>query len=512
MHEARPIRLLIAALGGEGGGVLAGWISNAAIAAGHHGQRTSIPGVAQRTGATTYYLEILPGEAAASSRARPVLALNAAPGEVDVMVASELLETVRAIQAGYVTPDCTVLIASRSRVYTVDEKSAMGDGRLDAKRMEGVARKFAKQAVIADFAAAATAAQCPPNAVLLGAIAGTGALPIPLEAFRTAIESEGKAVEANLRGFESGLALAAQGGTAAAAAGKEEAAPSSAKTDGETELEARAHTLLPVVAAGIGAEGVRRLLDYQDPPYASLYLDRIERFVAKPGADAPLIRELARHLAVRMSFEDTIRVAQLKLKEGRVDRLRSESKVRDQDLIVVTEFLKPGPEEIFSMLPPRPGRAILRLIDRLGWSKKSVPMKVRTTRLGGFLRLKMLAGLRNWRPRTLRYTDEQAWIERWLDLVERTLAADPDGAREVVETARLVKGYGDTYKRGHHNWNRIVAEIVEPFLAGELPPAQFADAVLQSRLAALADSDGTRLSAVIESVRALSAERRIAAE
>lgn len=509
MSVAKPIRLLIAALGGEGGGVLAGWISNAAIAAGHYAQRTSIPGVAQRTGATTYYLEILPG-GGAGGRTQPVLALNAAPGEVDVMVASELLETVRAIQAGYISSDRTVLIASRSRVYTVDEKSAMGDGRLDPERMESVARKFSKRAVIADFATAAASAKCPPNAVLLGAIAGTGALPIPVDAFRTAIEGEGKAVEANLRGFEAGLALAATGGTAAAM--KEDVAPSSAHASGETELEARARKVVPLVGAGIAAEGVRRLVDYQGPAYASLYLDRLERIAKKSGADAPLVRELARHLAVRMSFEDTIRVAQLKLKEGRVDRLRDESKVRDQDLIVVTEFLKPGPEEIFSLLPPAPARAILRLIDRLGWSEKSFPMKVRTTRFGGFLRLKMLAALRGFRPRTLRYADEQAWIERWLDLVGRTLAADPAVAREVVETARLVKGYGETYKRGHHNWNRIVTEVIEPFLAGELPPSQFADAVLQSRLAALADPDGMRLSSVIEAVRALPAERRIAAE
>jgi len=509
MSEARPIRLLIAALGGEGGGVLAGWISNAAIAAGHYGQRTSIPGVAQRTGATTYYLEILPG-AGSQKAARPVLALNAAPGEVDVMVASELLETTRAIQAGYVSPDRTALIASRSRVYTVDEKSAMGDGRLDPARMEAVARKFAKQAVIADFSAAAAAAKCPPNAVLLGAIAGMGALPIPADVFRAAIEGEGKAVEANLRGFEAGLALAAAGGTPATV--EVEAAPSSAPSSDETALEARAREVVPLVAAGIAAEGVRRLLDYQGPEYASLYLDRLERIAKRPGADAPLLRELARHLAVRMSFEDTVRVAQLKLKEGRVERLRDESKVREQDLIVVTEFLNPGPEEIFSMLPPGLGRSVLRLVDWLGWREKSFPMKVRTTRFGGFLRLKTLAALRGWRPRTMRYADEQAWIERWLDLVERTLAADPAVARETIETARLVKGYGETYKRGHHNWNRIVSEIIEPFLAGELPPSQFADAVLQSRLAALADPEGMRLSTVIDSVRALPAERRIAAE
>jgi indolepyruvate ferredoxin oxidoreductase, beta subunit len=509
MSDEKPIRLLIAALGGEGGGVLAGWISNAAIASGHFGQRTSIPGVAQRTGATTYYIEILPGAGAAKDK-RPVLALNAAPGEVDVMVASELLETVRNIQAGYVSPDRTVLIASRSRVYTVDEKSAMGDGRLDVERMESVARKFAKRAMIADFAAVAAAAKCQPNAVLLGTLASSGALPITVEAFRSAIESEGKAVDANLRGFDAGLALAKDGDAAPVA--EMAATLSSARPVGETELEARARKLLPVVAVGIASEGVRRLTDYQDAEYAALYLDRLARIVAKPGVDGPLIRELARHLAVRMSFEDTIRVAQLKLKEGRVQRLREESKVRDQDLIVVTEFLKPGPEEIFSMLPPRPARAMLRLVDRLGWSEKSIPMKVSTTRFGGFLRLKLLASLRSWRPRTLRYAEEQAWIERWLDLVERSIAVNPQAAYEMVETARLVKGYGETYKRGHHNWSRIVTELAEPFLAGELPASQFADAVLQSRLAALADPEGGRLGTVIDSVRALTAERRIAAE
>jgi indolepyruvate ferredoxin oxidoreductase beta subunit len=195
-----------------------------------------------------------------------------------------------------------------------------------------------------------------------------------------------------------------------------------------------------------------------------------------------------------------------------VRRLREESKVREQDLIDVAEFLKPGPEEIFSLLPSGIGRWVLRMIDRIGWTHKSFPMKVRTTRVGGFLRLKALAALRGWRPRTLRYADEQAWIERWLDLVDRALAVEVEVAREIVETARLVKGYGETYKRGHANWNRIVSDVIEPFLSGRLPSTQFADAVLQSRLAALADPDGARLTTVIESVRALPAEHRIAAE
>jgi indolepyruvate ferredoxin oxidoreductase beta subunit len=509
MSSAQPIRILIAALGGEGGGVLAGWIANAAVANGHFGQRTSIPGVAQRTGATTYYLEILPNEGSTAGKRKPVLALNAAPGEVDVMIASELLETVRAIQAGYVSADRTVLIASKSRVFTVDEKSAMGDGRLDPDRLEAVARKFAKQALIVDFAAIAAAEQCQPNAVLLGALAGLGVLPISVRDFQAAVEIEGKSVKSNLRGFQAGVALAAAEREPVQEEIIEEIIASAA---GEPDVELRARIVLPVVAEAVALEGVRRLVDYQGTDYANLYLDRLERFVDKPGVDGPLIRELARHLAVRMSFEDTIRVAQLKLREGRVDRLRQESKAGGRDIIDVTEFLKPGPEEIFSLLSPKMGRGVLRFLGWIGWKEKSFPMRVQTTRFGGFLRLKLLSKLRGRRPKTLRYADEQEWIENWLSLVERTLAMDVNAAREVVETARLVKGYGDTYKRGHTNWDRIAKEVVEPFLAGDMPGSQFADAVLQTRLAALADPDGARLGAVIEAVRALPAERRIAAE
>src|SRR5581483_1842990 len=175
-----PIKVLIAALGGEGGGVLASRLHAGAIAAGHFVQGTSIPGVAQRTGATTYYLEIVPGAGArhASEGRRPVLALNAAPGEVDLVVASELLEATRAVAAVYVTPDRTLLIASSARVFTIDEKAAAGDGRLDAERMIALAQRFSRHLVLADFAAVAAAAGGPLNAVLLGAVAASGALPI----------------------------------------------------------------------------------------------------------------------------------------------------------------------------------------------------------------------------------------------------------------------------------------------------------------------------------------------
>ena len=97
---ARPVCVLIAALGGEGGGVLKDWVVHTAHAAGYPVQATSIPGVAQRTGATTYYVEIFPVTHAALGGRKPVLCLSPTAGQVDFFIGSELMEAARQMQAG----------------------------------------------------------------------------------------------------------------------------------------------------------------------------------------------------------------------------------------------------------------------------------------------------------------------------------------------------------------------------------------------------------------------------
>lgn len=264
----------------------------------------------------------------------------------------------------------------------------------------------------------------------------------------------------------------------------------------------------PIEARAVLREGVARLTDYQNEAYAERYLSRVTRIAGRPGADGELVRELARHLAVRMSVEDVIRVAQLKLRHSRLARVTQEALARQGDIVDITEYMKPGPEEVLALLPPRLGRWALTRVRR----DRSWPLKVRTTRFSGFLRLKLLAGLKFWRPRTLRFAEEEAWIERWLSLVERALAVDPAAAREVIATAALVRGYADTYKRGLANWSRIMEVVVEPGLSGSLPRAQFSDAVLQARLAAVKDPEGEALAKTIAAINRTVAPGRLAAE
>ncbi|MEM1432024.1 MAG: indolepyruvate oxidoreductase subunit beta family protein [Pseudomonadota bacterium] len=511
MAELQPTRLLIAAMGGEGGGVLAGWLTQAALDAGLWVQRTSVPGVAQRTGATTYYLEFLPRTEAQ----RPVMGLHPTPGRVDVLVATELLEAVRMVQAGFVTPDRTTLLASTHRTYTVDEKSAMSDGRLDPAPMIATCRRFAQRARIRDLSETARAAECHLNAVILGLLAGSEALPIPEEAFRRAVSSGKRVSEANMRGLAAGLDLAREDG--AQAAGDADipilrprgiAAAPVPSDPPRRALAASAQTgFLPAEAAGIAAEGMRRLTDYQDAAYAEEYLGHLRGLAGHPAATPELLAAVARHLALRMSYEDTHRVAQLKLRQARLARVRAEAKAREGDIVDVAEYMKPGPEEIFGMLPKGIGGRLIALSERRGWGAMSFPMQVRTTRFSGFIRLRLLAGARRWRRKSYRHAEEMAWIAQWLGLLEAALDRAPDAAAGIAETAQLVRGYGATYKRGLRNWTLIRDRLVEPCLDGRYAPALLPDAVLQGRLAALKDPDGAALDRMVDAFAGVAGAR-----
>jgi indolepyruvate ferredoxin oxidoreductase beta subunit len=196
----KSINILIGALGGDGGGVLCDWIIAAAHGQGLGVQATQIPGVAQRTGATTYYLEVMP----ARGPREAVLALNPAIGEVDIALATELLEAGRMIFNGFVTPDRTTLIASTHRVLAISERSAMGDGGFDVGRLLRAVKERSKAQILFDMDQAAEESGGVINAVLLGALAGSGTLPIPDSAFETAIREGGKAVDTNLAAFAFG--------------------------------------------------------------------------------------------------------------------------------------------------------------------------------------------------------------------------------------------------------------------------------------------------------------------
>ena len=484
----RPITILIAALGGEGGGVLADWIVAAATAQDYPVQSTSIPGVAQRTGATTYYIEIYPAKTSELGGRRPVMTLTPAPGCVDVVVASELLEAGRAMQNGYVT-ERTTLVASTHRVYTVAEKMQMGDGRFDGETVVKAAQLMAKRAILFDMQAQTHAAGTVISAVMFGALAGSGALPLSRTDCEAAIRSAGKGAEASLKGFAAGFDATARSGTAT--------------TPEATRRGAPAEPLRPIFPEKTHAilrEGVARCADFQGREYANVYLDRLEPIAnLDRAADGyKLTVETGRFLALWMCYEDVIRVADLKTRRSRFERVREEVRAKPHEPVRVTEFLKPGLDELAALLPRWLARPLKGLAAMTGLANKlNVGMHVKTTSVSGFLMMRFLAWLRPLRPLTSRWHDEQALIGRWLAAIAGAAKRDAGLALEIALCGRLIKGYGETHKRGKGNFLRILDTLVEGGAVAD--PRARAEAIRKAREAALADPEGRKLEQSLES-------------
>jgi indolepyruvate ferredoxin oxidoreductase beta subunit len=345
------------------------------------------------------------------------------------------------------------------------------------------------------MAATAQAAAAPINAVLFGALIGSGALPISRQSAEDAIRQAQKAVEPNLRGFAAGFDGAHGRATLAPAD-----APSRTRARvSADDLIASARATLPAAAHDVVALGIERLVDYQGPAYADLFVQRllpVARIEERArGADFAVTRETARLLALWMSYEDVIRVADLKTRADRLARVREEVRAHDGDIVHITEFLKPGIDELCSILPPRLGLALLRRARERGLEDRlNVGMYIRSTGVFGFLLLRLLASFRWWRPHSLRYQDEQALIERWLDAVARAAAVDLVLAREIAECAQLVKGYGDTHRRGVANFTLIEQAYFKDEGAAS-PVATLA--IRRAREAALADPEGDALQAAL---------------
>jgi indolepyruvate ferredoxin oxidoreductase beta subunit len=430
----RLLSLLIPAVGGQGGGVLAEWIVEAAAIEGLPAQATSIPGVAQRTGSTTYYVELCSEPVAEP----PTFSLYPIPGALDVLLAPEFLEVGRALENGIPSPGRTTIIASTHRLFSIHEKMATGRSVYPSEQVEAAARALSRALIAFDALAVAREHDTEVNAVLLGALAGSGALPIRTEAYRAAIEKKGVGVESNRRGFAAGVSLGRPRAELPRPAAKRplRSAPALVKAVAGFPEDVR-----PLVG-----EAVARLVDFQGTGYAARYLERLRPFIG-PGHDPELAHLVARHLAVWMTYEDAIRVADLKTRRERLTRIREEARVEGAE-IIITDYLKPDLDELYGILPYRLVAPVARWAERR-WphGRPTLGQHVKTTTVLGFLRLWLLARCRWLRPHSYRARKEHERMEHWLAAVVRCAAWDPGLGREMARAAQLVKGYGEVRRR-----------------------------------------------------------------
>ncbi len=499
----QPVSLLVCALGGEGGGVLTEWLIDTARHAGYAAQATSIPGVAQRTGATTYYIEVFPVPMAQLGGKRPVFSLNPVPGALDAIVSSELLETVRQISNGLSTPQRTRVITSSSRTLTTQERMQLGDGRADSAELLGVVRAQSHSAQVFDMAAMARECGTVVSAVMLGAVAGSGLFPFKREDYEAVVRQGGTsaATQASLRGFarafEQAHQLARQTTLVAELLSNEERL-----THISSGLQADLASIFPPAVQPMLALGHARMLDYQGPAYAALYVQRLQRVLqaereADPAATNGFAttREMARWLALWMAFDDIVRVADLKSRASRWQRVKGEVKAQDDDLLKVYDHFKPGAPEFAALAPPALAARVLAWDQRRvaqGKTPWALPLKVGSHSVGGMLALRTLASLKWLRVRGNRYAQEQQMIERWLaGVVQGTQRHWPLG-HGIALCGRLIKGYGATNERGKENLLHVLDH-----LAHGPDAAQATSAVNAAREAAQADDAGKALDATL---------------
>ncbi len=501
----KPLSLAVLAMGGQGGGVLADWIVSLAEENGWMAQTTSVPGVAQRTGATIYYIEMLP----AREGKAPIFSLMPTPGDVDVVLAAELMEAGRSVLRGLVTPDKTVLIASTHRAFAVSEKQAPGDGAGNPVVVIDATDFAARKTIAFDMETLAIKNGSVISSALFGSLAAAEVLPFARQAFEATIRAGGKGIEASLRAFDAAYSRATNKPAEKLSATPEKRLDPLPATAGHAELDrllSRIRSDFPETSQAMLFAGIKRLTDFQDPAYAGEYLDRMAALHALDRAHGgaekafAFTEKAAKYLAVAMAYDDVIRVADLKVRASRFDRVRREVGAKEDQIVYMTEYMHPRMDEICGTMPKAWGQWIE---NRPGLFKKldgfvNKGRRVKTGTLFWFLGLYVVSGLRRGRRGTLRHAREVAHREDWLAKATQTIGRNYDLAVEILACRRLVKGYSDTHVRGLSKFDRVLSAL--PLLVDR---EDGADWLRRLRQAALLDEAGTALDGALKTVATL---------
>ncbi|MGJ4940155.1 DUF6537 domain-containing protein [Bradyrhizobium sp. HKCCYLS1011] len=252
---------------------------------------------------------------------------------------------------------------------------------------------------------------------------------------------------------------------------------------------------LPEAAASIVSEHIHLLIDYQGPSYAQLYVDRIRRFVGRPHVDTAMLCEIARLLALRMAYEDLIRIAELKLAE-----LEAGAMARHRAIHDIRRFRL---DELVAVLPEAAANSLMTAFEKVGWlRRRRMSLRFSIASKGAVSRLKSFAALKRWRLLSVRYAEERIWVERWLHMIARCLDKQPASAPALIATATMVQGQGDAYWQGLADWHAIVNGLAKPTFDGALPLADLGGAIAEARAAAMPDPRQAALKRTIAQIRA----------
>lgn len=473
------IKILIPAVGGQGGGVMTEWLVTAFLNSGFEVQSISLPGLAQRGGSTAYYIEAYKADTT-SSNSQLIFSQYPIPGDIDIILCQEFLELGRVLEQGYGSKK-TCIISSTHRIYSTPEKLPVSSGIFSDDKLHNLAIEFSSRFIGLDVKQIAKQNGMDDlaiNAILFGALGASKSIALRSYNLRTAIESVGIAVKNNLNAYEIGYDYAMNN-----LAGSDKESAKSLKYLDEKKITTKRkyredfikisdyiNNFFPENLHIYLIEAAHILIDYQDPEYAEKYLEKVNKVINADKTHNLLISEqFSKNLALLMSYEDGIRVAELKVKSIRFSNIKEEMKIEDSQIFNVTDYLKPDAYEIYGLMPDFIMSPVIKIIDntplkRLKRRQKDITFaqKPKTTSFFGFLRLFLLTKLKPLRPYSHRYANESRVINKYIKTTLDYSNKDQQLGLLAAKSGSLVKGYGDVRRKTVDVFTRFIDNIIWP--------------------------------------------------
>lgn len=503
-HENNILKILIPAVGGQGGGVLTEWLVNALLNSDYEVQSISLPGLAQRGGSAVYYIEAYKYNL--HNGTTPIIfSQYPIPGDVDIILCQEFLELGRILEQGYGSKKTTI-ISSTHRVYSTLEKLPVSSGIYSEEKLHIIANEFSSEFIGLNALGLAKHNKMDDlavNAILLGALCASHSIPLGIEDLKSSIDKVGIAVKNNLRAFEIGYDYVANNSAtnvkdkidfARYIDEKEISTKNIYKEDFKNIAEYIDNHFTEKLKIYL-IEAVHRLIDYQNPKYARNYLDTISKVIKEDKSqDSDISKEFVKNLALLLSYEDGIRVAELKIKSLRFSKIKDEMQIKDNQIFNVIDYLKPDAYEIYGLLPNiiiSPLITIINItpLNRLKRKQKDITFaqKPETTSFFGFVRLFLLTKIKFLRPYSHRFANEHKVIDKYIESTLKYTDINSSLGASVAKSGSLIKGYGDVRRKSVDVFNRYIDNIVWPIsknLTNDIQSNQevldFSDKCLQS--------------------------------
>ncbi|MEM0365372.1 MAG: DUF6537 domain-containing protein [Candidatus Nitrosocaldus sp.] len=518
----RVYRVLVPSVGGQGGGTISEVLYRAVMiererVAKANGMfdriayrtdleyRYMIPGLAQRNG-SVYSAVVFVSPLELDLPEQIVVAERFHTSSVDVMIAQELAEAVRFAGSGLLNADSTAIV-NEHRFLTTVEKMPTTKSLIPMDEQIAALKRLVGRYVGIDAHGLALTNGMKPlyaNAILLGALAASNALPISKDSYITAIEERfsGKVMDENIKAFEIGYKhtisaysvysrrnvvsdITEQSMDGIVERNHRRLMLSRGKRDAERYVELikgfadnnsnsnsnsnSKYGIIPEDLLKILAEGIGQMVEFEGWHHADAYMRRVMEMLSidreRGDGTFRLSKAYAMHLAGRlMRWEGPFEVARIKSRKIIKDMLPYRGS-RSNVIVKVEALLQPNVEEMYGMVPKRIHDIMCRIIP--SWQSyiesrryDGRPISIDLTSIGGYIKLWLLWKLSFMQKHSLRYHREMELVDYFTRVVKDLAMIDYELACMVADYAQYIRGFAHIRARNIDAFKTLVEYVV----------------------------------------------------